>query len=510
MRKRDEYEWLDEADDRKRGLIVLILILVVLLIVTGIYFAVNGFERAESAGAEGSVSEQSAKSSETTVEETKESTVESLPQQSSEDKASGEQSTEESAPEASRQVLMAGGVTQIDEITLGIDVSKYQGNIDWAKVAAAGIDFAIVRVGNRTLEDGRIVEDSSARYNLQEAAANGIALGAYFFSTAVTEEEALEEAEWTAELIAGYPITYPVVYDCERFEKPESRQHGMSVEARTALAECFLQKIYEYGYTPMFYGGRNELAGDNQWITSELEKQYKIWVSWYPEKPYPETADPGYGGACDMWQYSNTGAVDGIVGPVDLNVAYFGYDGIREALGEQAPEQVGADAEAGHLFYSVDETVTAKDATNLRNVPSQGADSTVMLTLQNGQTALRTGVSDSGWSRLEYQGETYYAVSSLLTTDLTVKQPAPVEEDDGIKTVFTPCEEQVSPKIEVNLRSIPSVTNAEASVVATAKYGEVFRRTGINTDLGWSRVEYNGQTLYCVSSYIYVIENAQE
>ena len=100
----------------------------------------------------------------------------------------------------------------------------------------------------------------------------------------------------------------------------------------------------------------------------------------------------------------------------------------------------------------------------------------------------------------------------MLTTDLTVKpqptpqvsttQPTIPEPDDGIKTEFTPCDDMVSPKIEVNLRDIPSVTDGK--VVATLPYGEVVRRTGINEDMGWARVEYNGQTLYCVNSYIFV------
>lgn len=182
----------------------------------------------------------------------------------------------------------------------------------------------------------------------------------------------------------------------------------------------------------------------------------------------------------------------------------------EEAARLEAEAAAKAEEEAkkdlGMVFTPVQETVTAKDATNLRDIPSQGEDSTVMLTLQNGQTATRIGVSDKGWSKLEYNGETYYAISNYLTTDLTVKPQEVVPEDDGIKTVFTACNEQVTPKIEVNLRALPSVTNPDATVVVTLKAGEVVTRTGINTDVGWSRVEYNGQTLYCVSSYVYVVQ----
>ena len=182
----------------------------------------------------------------------------------------------------------------------------------------------------------------------------------------------------------------------------------------------------------------------------------------------------------------------------------------EEAARLEAEAAAKAEEEAkkdlGMVFSPVQETVTAKDATNLRDIPSQGEDSTVMLTLQNGQTATRIGVSDKGWSKLEYNGETYYAISNYLTTDLTVKPQEVVPEDDGIKTVFTACNEQVTPKIEVNLRTLPSVTNPDATVVVILKAGEVVTRTGINTDVGWSRVEYNGQTLYCVSSYVYVVQ----
>ena len=104
-------------------------------------------------------------------------------------------------------------------------------------------------------------------------------------------------------------------------------------------------------------------------------------------------------------------------------------------------------------------------------------------------------------------------MSSYLTTDLTVRTPEPTPEpepDDGIKTEFAPRDENVTPKMEVNLRTLPSVTHPDSVVVVKLPYGSVVRRTGINEDLGWSRVEYEGQTLYCVSSYVYVVEEVVE
>lgn len=398
--------------------------------------------------------------------------------------------------------LVSGNTVETNAITLGIDVSKYQGSIDWKKVSEAGIDFAMVRVGYRSQSDGKITEDTNARYNMQEASANGLKVGAYFFSTAVTEEEAKEEARWVADFIGKYSITYPVVYNCEGFQKAESRQYGLTITERTDYAIAFLNEIYELGYTPMFYASKNELTEDSQWETSRIEPTYKIWVAQYTDEPYSEASQSDYTGMHDMWQYTNTGTIAGIEHPVDKNVAYFGYESAAVPMNSNGPDNAEADVEALMNFKEVNETVTAKKVTNLRDIPSQGDDSTVLTTLKNGETATRTGISDSGWSRIIIDGEKYYAVSNYLTTDLSYHTEEPAKDNDGIDTEFTDRNEQVTPKIEVNLRSIPSVTNADSIVIATVKNGEVFTRTGINEAYGWSRVEYNGQTLYCVSSYI--------
>lgn len=394
---------------------------------------------------------------------------------------------------------------ETDEVTFGVDVAKYQGTIDWEQAAQSGVDFAMVRIGYRTMVDGEIVPDSNAKYNMQEAQKHGVKLGAYFFSTAVTEEEAVEEANWVADYISQYSITYPVTFDCEGFTDPESRQHGLSKTQRTDIALAFLEQIEELGYEGMFYASKNELQGDAQWETSRIEADYKIWVAQYPDTPYPQTQASSYTGTHHMWQYTTMGAVAGITQTVDLNVAYFGYDGVEPPKNKETPEEVGPDVEALMDFQEVTESVTAKIETNLRDMPSQDVDSTVLYTLQNGEVATRIAVSDSGWSKVVYEGNTYYAVTSYLTTDLNY-DPYATEPDDGIKTVFTEVNEQVTAKELVNLRTLPSVEHEDSQVVAQLKNGEVITRTGINTDVGWSRVEYNGQILYCVSSYLMLAE----
>ena len=396
-------------------------------------------------------------------------------------------------------------VKETKEITTGIDVARYQGTIDWSRVATSSVDFAMVRLGYRSQKDGTIVEDPNARYNLQEAQKHGIQLGGYFFSTAISEEEAIEEAKWVADLVSQYSITYPIAYDCEGYNEPDSRQNHLTIAERTDIALAFLKTIEKAGYEGMFYSSKNELELDNWWKTSLIEEDYKIWVAQYPEKPYPITEKSSYSGEHHMWQYTTNGSVPGITQNVDMNVAYFGYAGVNEPKSDIPPEEAEPDVEAMMTFETVEEIVTAKQETNLRDIPSQDTDSNVMYTLKNGEEATRIAVSTSGWSKVIFKGEVYYAVSSYLTTDLNYSAEPVYEEeaeDDGVETRFVAVNEKVTAKIEVNLRTLPSVEHPDCKVVTLLKNGTVVTRTGINEDLGWSRLEYEGQTVYCVSSML--------
>lgn len=381
---------------------------------------------------------------------------------------------------------------ETDEITTGIDVSEFQGNIDWKAVADSGIDFAMIRVGYRGMKNGEIKEDACAKYNLQEASKNGLKIGAYFFSTAVTEEEAKEEAEWTKNLLSGYPVTYPVAYNCEGFQNPSSRQFELSVEERTKLADAFLKSIEEGSYTGMFYAAKNELDDNNLWNADDLSLNYRIWVAQYSDQTWPEKTKSDYTGDHVMWQYTNQGKLDGIKGAVDFNVAYFGYSQSQQAVDENGAEQVEANVEVGVNFTEVEEQVTAKDEVNLRSTMEQGSDDNIVGSMKNGETAVRTGVGNNGWSRIIYNGQTVYCVSNYLTTDLSYVTPQETESE--FKTKFTDVSENVTAKEVTNLRNRPSV-ESPSEVIAELKNGEVIVRTGVSNE-GWSRVEYNGQTLY--------------
>lgn len=398
---------------------------------------------------------------------------------------------------------------ETDELTTGIDVARYQGTIDWTRVATSSVDFAMVRLGYRSYADGSIVEDPNARYNLQEAQKNNIMLGAYFFSSAVNTTEAVEEANWAADILDHYSINYPIAYDCEGFLEETSRQYDMSVKERTDVALAFLKQIEKRGYEGMFYASKNDMEKFHRWDMSRIEKHYKVWVAQYPEVGYPTTEKSSYTGPHAMWQHTTKGVVPGITQNVDLDVAYFGYAEINPPISDVPPEEAKPDVEAMMTFEQVNELVTAKEETNLRSAPSQGEDSTVLYTLKHGQEATRIAISSSGWSKLEFEGNIYYAVSNLLTMDFNYT-PAPVyeekTEDDGVTTRFVAVQEQVTAKIEANLRTLPSVDHPDCKIVTLLKNGTVVTRTGINEELGWSRLDYNGQTVYCVSSLLKVVQ----
>ena len=194
----------------------------------------------------------------------------------------------------------------------GIDVSYYQGKIDWEAVKASGIEFAIIRLGYRGYgEEGKLVEDKMAYSNIEGALRAGLKVGVYFFSQAITVEEALEEAEFVLARIRRYEITMPVVYDWE-YISAEARTANMDRRTLTDCYIAFCDRIAEAGYTPMAYF--NTYQSRSLMNLTELE-QYPFWLALYSDRmtfPY----------RIEMWQYTDSGKVPGIEGNVDINL-YF-------------------------------------------------------------------------------------------------------------------------------------------------------------------------------------------
>ena len=310
---------------------------------------------------------------------------------------------------------------EVATAALGIDVARYQGQINWDQVAASGVQFAMIRVGYRTQTTGILNEDPYARYNLAEANRVGIKVGAYFFSSAVTAQEAVEEATWTANLLDNYQITYPVAYDCEGFRQASSRQYALGNAARTSLAVAFLDTIAARGYTPMFYASRNEMNASRDWDMATLNK-YKVWVAWYPEQPFPVTPACSYAGPHAMWQYTSKAAINGINGQVDMNVAYFNYSEIAQAKNGATPattlavdNTAAATPVVENVQYTdVYEVVTATSNVNLRTEASTANKSSIVVQLRPGDMLFRTGVGNNGWSKVILNNQTYYVNTSYL------------------------------------------------------------------------------------------------
>ena len=373
----------------------------------------------------------------------------------------------------------------------GVDVSKWQGKIDWARVKRSGIDFAIIRIGFRG-ENGIIYKDDCADYNIQQADKAGLLVGVYFFSTAKTAAEAEEEAKWTANAIAGYPISYPVVYDCEGFLSENSRMYGLSKEQRSDNALAFLNYIKSAGYEGMFYAAKSELEGSLYWDTARLENAFEIWVARYPATPYPTTPTPDYGGKYAMWQYTNKGTVSGITGNADISVSYFTKEKSEAKSPKSRPSDASAPSADDNIYTAVSDEVTAKIETNLRDGAT--TKSNIVGTLKNGEFLKRTATGSNGWSRLIYNGKTVYAITTYLTTDKNYKTEIISSVSDG----FEPASGEVTAKEETNLRAEP---NTNSAIVATIKNGEFVTRVGVSPS-GWSRLIYNGQTVYAKSSLL--------
>lgn len=210
----------------------------------------------------------------------------------------------------------------------GIDVSEWQKTIDWEKVKAAGIDFAMIKAGS-----GRNRIDPQFKYNISECNRLGIPCGVYWFSYAYTEELARNEAKYCLAAIAPYKLDYPVAYDFEYDSVDNAEKLGIEItkEMASSFARAFLGEIEAARYYAQLYTNADYLT---RYFDSELAKRYDVWLAQWPSKPNLDTKPSQAGG---IWQYSNTGSVDGISVRVDLDAAYYDYPGIIEKNGLNQP-----------------------------------------------------------------------------------------------------------------------------------------------------------------------------
>ena len=199
--------------------------------------------------------------------------------------------------------------------TVGIDVSKWNETIDWEAVAEAGVDFAIIRCGYRGSSSGSLIIDPMYEENIEGAIEAGIPVGVYFFTQAVNEIEAIEEASMVINLIRDYDVDYPVFLDSES-AGGSGRADDLDADERTTIHKAFLETITSAGYATGIYGSTNWL--EKQVDMDELS-DYRTWLAEY-------TDVPSYDEYYHMWQYTSKGSIDGISTNVDLNICYMNID----------------------------------------------------------------------------------------------------------------------------------------------------------------------------------------
>ena len=197
----------------------------------------------------------------------------------------------------------------------GVDVSKYQGAIDWMKVKAAGIDFAMIRVGARGYGSGQLTLDDNFVINIMGAKAAGLDTGVYFFTQATTEDEAVEEGNFTVGALMNYGVSYPVAVDVEWIEGDRARTDELTPEERTALVIKYCDTVKSFGYEPIIYASRDMLIAG---LLPDKLNDYDVWLS----DDYEPQDGTDYPYRFSMWQYTKKGHVDGIEGEVDLNLRF--------------------------------------------------------------------------------------------------------------------------------------------------------------------------------------------
>ncbi len=281
-------------------------------------------------------------------------------------------------------------------ISYGVDVSEWQGGINWEKVRATGISFAMIRCGFRQTHGNEVIEDAMFKENIEGALAAGLRVGVYFFGTARNEKEALEEAEFTINLIKDYDLSYPVVYDIESFG--EGRLKNVSYSSITDNILTFTETVGSYGYETMVYSYHN--AFSYMLDTGKLDGKL-IWLAHWVDKT-------DYKGNYNMWQYTSTGRVDGILTNVDLNVSYFTYVD-EESQIVKNPNYVEVPSVS---LTQVDEKVKTARATMMRSSPSNEVPNRLG-SIPRGTSLVRKGVSEK-FSLVVYNGRSVYVANSDL------------------------------------------------------------------------------------------------
>lgn len=331
-------------------------------------------------------------------------------------------------------------------LSYGIDVSSHNGKIDWKKVAAAGVEFVMIRCGYRGYVTGKIVQDARFEENIRGAAENGIAIGIYFYSTAITETEARQEAAWVCQILdekaqEGIKILFPVAYDFEEFfNKQKSRAENLSRQQLTKNTIAFLNYVSSSGYNPMLYASKSSVT--DYWDFDAV-KDYDFWLAHYVQST-------NYTGEYAMWQYSCRGKVNGIQGYTDMNVSYYRYVYPSEPI------------------ECINDIVTVYNSYN----DNSGKGGTIV----KGVIYERIRTLVTGWSEIRYNGLVGY-----------------VKTNEVKKAEFTECDKELTLSSNKKIYSI-AVEN-DTYKVGTLSAGEIIQATATYKNK-WYEFIKDGEKVY--------------
>ena len=409
---------------------------------------------------------------------------------------------------------------ELKPIEKGIDVSKWNGDIDWKSVKDAGADYVIIRAGF-----GSSTVDEKFYQNIKGARDAGLKIGIYWFSYATSVEKAKAEAQKCIEVISEFKenITYPVFFDYEYASRDYAEKQGVTVtkELATEMANTFINTIKSAGYPTGLYTNKDF---GNKYFSEDIINSNNLWVAQYANKNT-------YGRAYDMWQYTEKGKIAGVSGDVDLNYTCLIPEGVNInnddiTDGNENNDNVNDDTTSGNENNdnanddttggnenndNVNDDTTGEnenndnvnDDTNTENNPSTviekgvttenlnlrveaSTSSKIITTIPKGKTIEIVEKLNSGWYKVNYNGKTGYVSSSYVSINGSTENKPSIVTEKGVTTA------------NLNLRVKASTSSKIITTIPKGKTIEIVEK--LNS--GWYKVNYNGKTGYVSSKYV--------
>ena len=409
---------------------------------------------------------------------------------------------------------------ELKPIEKGIDVSKWNGDIDWKSVKDAGADYVIIRAGF-----GSSTVDEKFYQNIKGARDAGLKIGIYWFSYATSVEKAKAEAQKCIEVISEFKenITYPVFFDYEYASRDYAEKQGVTVtkELATEMANTFINTIKSAGYPTGLYTNKDF---GNKYFSEDIINSNNLWVAQYANKNT-------YGRAYDMWQYTEKGKIAGVSGDVDLNYTCLIPEGVNInnddiTDGNENNDNVNDDTTSGNENNdnanddttggnenndNVNDDTTSgnenndnvNDDTNTENNPSTviekgvttenlnlrveaSTSSKIITTIPKGKTIEIVEKLNSGWYKVNYNGKTGYVSSSYVSINGSTENKPSIVTEKGVTTA------------NLNLRVEASTSSKIITTIPKGQTIEIVEK--LNS--GWYKVNYNGKTGYVSSSYV--------